>query len=332
MKARRDAYRATVVFRLGCAAGTGVRWRRTTVPLLESAAAIRALADRMGVDIEGWLVDDAGVRSNGAAAQRAQPSRKRGSDGDDRGESAKDRSDTAHERVAATWGHPAGPPGRVVGGKRKAGPGEPAEAEQSDTELAATPQTAKGRRRRQPKSAPTGGPVESEAESPLSGALAKRARMDDQGKIVSLRDGRLLVCNNDLRKEFPSSYHHSANTRLWCEQCLDLGQAFKLAVWTHYGSTMPIEKNGNFAQRKALFRTAAYYALDPDGEQEKYIMDHHDFADFVWIMVQAAKQMRYNLLVDGRIFFGDKVFTFELRPLKKYQGKFENTHKYGSYA
>jgi hypothetical protein len=101
-----------------------------------------------------------------------------------------------------------------------------------------------------------------------------------------------------------------------------LGQAFKLAVWTHYGSTMPIEKNGNFAQRKALFRTAAYYALDPDGEQEKKIMDHHDFADFVWIMVQAAKQMRYNLLVDGRIFFGDKVFTFELRPLKKYQGKF----------
>ncbi len=54
LKARRDVYRATVVFRLGCAAGTGVKWRRTTVP-------IRALADRMGVDIEGWLVDDAGA-------------------------------------------------------------------------------------------------------------------------------------------------------------------------------------------------------------------------------------------------------------------------------
>ena len=61
LKARRDAYRATVVFRLGCAAGAGVKWRRTTVPTLESAAAIRALAGRMGVDIDGWLVDDAGA-------------------------------------------------------------------------------------------------------------------------------------------------------------------------------------------------------------------------------------------------------------------------------
>ena len=61
LKARRDAFRATVVFRLGCAAGAGVKWRRTTVPTLESAEAIRALAGRMGADIDGWLVDDAGA-------------------------------------------------------------------------------------------------------------------------------------------------------------------------------------------------------------------------------------------------------------------------------
>ncbi len=83
---------------------------------------------------------------------------------------------------------------------------------------------------------------------------------------------------------------------------------------------MPVDKNGNFPQRKALFRTAAYYALD--GGQEKYIMDHPDFADLLWIMVLAAKQMRYNLLTDGRIFFGDNVFTHTFRPSKKYQGKF----------
>ena len=59
VKARRDAYRATVVFRLGSAAGAGVRWRRTTVPTLESDAAIRAFADRTGVPVGAWLVDDA---------------------------------------------------------------------------------------------------------------------------------------------------------------------------------------------------------------------------------------------------------------------------------
>ena len=192
---------------------------------------------------------------------------------------------------------------------------------ESETELE-TPLASqtKKRRGRPPKS--TGASDEFESESPLSGAVAKRARYDDQGRIVSIADGRALVCNNKLRAEFPSSYHHPTNTRLWCDQCLDLGQAFKLAVWTHYGSQMPVEKSGNFPQRKALFRTAAYYALDPDGEQEKYIMDHHDFADFMWIMVQAAKQMRYNLLVDTRIFFNDNVFTYNVRPIKKYQGKF----------
>jgi hypothetical protein len=227
--------------------------------------------------------------------------------------------------VAATGGQPADR-SRGFGRKRRAGPEEePAEVEhtqQSDTDLAATPQAPKRGRPRKPKSAPTGGPVESEVDSPLSDAVAKRARMDDQGRIVSKADGRALVCNNKLRAEFPSSYHHPMNARLWCGECLDLGQAFKLAVWTHYGSQMPVEKSGNFPQRKALFRTAAYYALDPDGEQEKYIMEHHDFADFMWIMVQAAKQMRYNLLVDTRIFFNDNVFTYNVRPVKKYQGKF----------
>ncbi len=60
LKALRDAYRATVVFRLGSAAGAGVPWRRTTVPTLSSDAANRALAARTGAEIEAWLIDDAG--------------------------------------------------------------------------------------------------------------------------------------------------------------------------------------------------------------------------------------------------------------------------------
>jgi hypothetical protein len=52
----------TVVYQLGCAAGAGVRWKRTMVPTLESDAAICALAARLGfrIDDSEWLVDDAG--------------------------------------------------------------------------------------------------------------------------------------------------------------------------------------------------------------------------------------------------------------------------------
>jgi hypothetical protein len=50
LKARREAYRTTVVYQLGCAARAGVRWKRTTVPTLDSDAAIRALAARLGIE------------------------------------------------------------------------------------------------------------------------------------------------------------------------------------------------------------------------------------------------------------------------------------------
>ncbi len=71
LTARRDAYRATVVFWLGGAAGAGIVWRRTTVPTLSSDAAIRVLATRIGAQIEAWLTDDAGqTDSDGAGAVR----------------------------------------------------------------------------------------------------------------------------------------------------------------------------------------------------------------------------------------------------------------------
>ena len=43
-KARRDAYRATVAYRLGIAAGAGIKWKRTTVPTLDSDGVIRGFA------------------------------------------------------------------------------------------------------------------------------------------------------------------------------------------------------------------------------------------------------------------------------------------------
>lgn len=60
LTARRDAYRATVVYRLGSAASAGVKWKRTTVPTLDSVGVIRGFAIRAGAQIEEWLVDDAG--------------------------------------------------------------------------------------------------------------------------------------------------------------------------------------------------------------------------------------------------------------------------------
>ena len=69
---------------------------------------------------------------------------------------------------------------------------------------------------------------------------------------------------------------------------------------------MPYDQSGDFETRKALFRTAAYYAMSPDDAAE--CMAHHEFADFLNILVATAKQMKYIIMTEARIFFGDKVF------------------------
>ena len=49
LMARREAYRATVVFRLGSAAGAVFTWMHTTVPTLDSDGVIRGYADKAGL-------------------------------------------------------------------------------------------------------------------------------------------------------------------------------------------------------------------------------------------------------------------------------------------
>jgi hypothetical protein len=89
-------------------------------------------------------------------------------------------------------------------------------------------------------------------------SVPKRGKLDADGRIISAKDGRPLVANNLLRNKYKSNYRNPSNTRRWAGSFeLDLGQAFKLAVWTHYGPVFPTERNGNFEQREALFRTAA---------------------------------------------------------------------------
>ena len=151
--------------------------------------------------------------------------------------------------------------------------------------------------------------------------LPKHGIHGKDGKIVSSRDGRPLTCTNSLRRKFPSNYRCALNSRLWYGHALDLGQAFKLAIWTFYGPRMPTEKSGDLETRKALFRTAAYYAMSMDGSDEQEVLNSPEVADFMFILVSAAKQLRYSLLTEGRVFFGDNVFT-ALRASKKYQGEF----------
>ena len=148
----------------------------------------------------------------------------------------------------------------------------------------------------------SGGTPTKEGGSPGHGAGVLKA-----GRMVSVNDGRLLVRGVELRRAFPNNYRNPDNTNRWRGHKLELGQAFKLACFVHYGPRMPYEKSGDFETRKALFRTAAYYAMSP--EESDQCMENHEFVDFINILVATAKQMRYVIMTEGRIFFGDNVFT-----------------------
>ena len=148
----------------------------------------------------------------------------------------------------------------------------------------------------------SGGTPTKEGGSPGHGAGVLKA-----GRMVSVNDGRLLVRGVELRRAFPNNYRNPDNTNRWRGHKLELGQAFKLACFVHYGPRMPYEKSGDFETRKALFRTAAYYAMSP--EESDQCMENHEFVDFINILVATAKQMKYVIMTEGRIFFGDNVFT-----------------------
>jgi hypothetical protein len=50
--------------------------------------------------------------------------------------------------------------------------------------------------------------------------------------------------------------------------------------------------------------------------------DHGKSADFLFIQVQVAKQLHCLVLTEGRVFFGDKVFTSDVLPSQLYRRKF----------
>ena len=101
-----------------------------------------------------------------------------------------------------------------------------------------------------PKSDEEGGiPTESAKSTPARGA----AKRNKDGVLVSAVDGRRLASLNSLRKMYPSNYRCGSNIRTWNGQKLDLGQAFKVAAWTHYGPRLPTEKSGTSKHARLCF-------------------------------------------------------------------------------
>jgi hypothetical protein len=146
---------------------------------------------------------------------------------------------------------------------------------------------------------------DTEGGSPVKDEEKTTVRASD-GKKVSVKDGRIVAAGNDLKQQFPNHYRNPDNQNDFYGKYLNLGEAFKLACLIHYGPNLPIEQSGHISMRTALFRTAAYYALND--EEEKEITGHATFADFSFFLVKAAKQLVYGLCTEARLIFGDAVF------------------------
>ncbi len=84
---------------------------------------------------------------------------------------------------------------------------------------------------------------------------------------------------------------------------------------------MPYDKSGDLETRKALFSTAAYYSLLINGADEAECLNSSEFGEFLSILVACAKQMKYQLMTEARVFFGDNGFTTH-RASKPFQSEY----------
>ena len=74
---------------------------------------------------------------------------------------------------------------------------------------------------------------------------------------------------------------------------LKFGQAFSLACLIEYGPDLPIESSRHLEQRKALFRSAAWYSMSEDELDQ--VLEHKEVAPYLASMVALAKQYKYAL-------------------------------------
>lgn len=176
-----------------------------------------------------------------------------------------------------------------------------------------TPRSRKQRRK-------TGAQVHEGAPGTDEQSPGKRGMTNNDGRVVSVKDGRPLKAGNNLKQNYSNNYRDDLNDRKFCGRLLTLGEAFKLAVVCHYGPKLPADKSGHQETRVALFRTAAYYSMSMDGEDERVCRDSPEFPEFLFFLVQSTKQLRYACLTRGRVYFGEHVFSTR-RPSKRHQSK-----------
>ena len=206
------------------------------------------------------------------------------------------------------------------GGKNLTGGGKESDAKAAKVEK--TARHTKRSRKEQPDGEEAVAPVAkrekraTEGGSPVKDEDKITVRASD-GKTVSVKDGRIVAAGNPLKTSYPNHYRNADNKNKFYGANLNLGEAFKLACLVHYGPGLPIEQSGHASMRTALFRTAAFYALSD--EEEKEILGHASFADFVFFLVKSAKQLGYGMCVEARLIFGDAVFSRHT-PTQKLRG------------
>ena len=86
---------------------------------------------------------------------------------------------------------------------------------------------------------------------------------------------------------------------------LKLGQAFSLACLIEFGPLLPIESSGHLQERKALFRSAAWYCLSEEELDE--VLEHKEVAQFLYSLVNYAKQYKYAIFKQARVYFGNSI-------------------------
>jgi len=100
---------------------------------------------------------------------------------------------------------------------------------------------------------------------------------------------------------------------------LKLGQAFSLACLIEFGPLLPIESSGHLQERKALFRSAAWYCLSEEELEE--VLEHKEVAQFLYSLVNYAKQYKYAIFKQARAYFGNSILC-AARPRAPVQGEF----------
>ncbi len=100
---------------------------------------------------------------------------------------------------------------------------------------------------------------------------------------------------------------------------LKIGQAFSLACLIEYGALLPIESSGHLEERKALFRSAAWYCMSE--EQLEQVLQHKEVSPYLHSLVNYAKQYKYAIFKQARAYLGNNILC-TARPHPPIQGQF----------